>query len=96
MLKEWEKERLDGYVRRKYGATDYVILGSADMLWSGRELDTAAVLIRLGDGRQVWAVLASVDVSPSDVPDVLRQRLVAYRQAITETEALLRLAGEGD
>jgi hypothetical protein len=80
------KGRLDGYVQGKYSTRDYEILGSADMLWSGWELDTAAVLIRLGDGRQVWAVLASVDVSPSDVPDVLRQRLVAYRQAITETK----------
>ena len=29
-IKEWEKERLDGYVQRKYGTTHCEILGSAD------------------------------------------------------------------
>lgn len=34
-IKDWEKERLSGYVQRKYGTMDYEIFGSADVLWSG-------------------------------------------------------------
>lgn len=93
-IKGWEKCILDRYVERAYGTMEYEILGSADMLWSGWELDTAAVLIRLRDGRKVWAILNSVDVPPSKAVETLRERLEAYRHAIEETETLLRLSGE--
>lgn len=93
-IRDWEEDILDRYVQRAHRTMDYEILGSADMLWSGWELDTAAVLIRLRDGRKVWAILNSVDVPPSKAGETLRERLEAYRHAIEETEALLRLAGE--
>jgi small nuclear ribonucleoprotein (snRNP)-like protein len=93
-IKDWEKDILDRYVQRAHGTTAYEILGSADMLWSGWELDTAAVLIRLRDGRKVWAILNSVDVKPSQAVETLQERLEAYRHAIEETETLLRLTSE--
>jgi hypothetical protein len=93
-IKDWERDILDCYVERAHGTAVYEILGSAAMLWSGWELDTAAVLIRLRDGRKVWAILNSVDVPPSEAAETLRERLEAYRQAIEDTETLLRLAGE--
>jgi len=94
MLREWERKAVDGHVQRAFGTTDYEVVARAPMLWVGWEADTDAVLLRLGDGRQAWFVLHCVDVAPEAVPEVLRQRLVAYREAITQTEELLRLAGE--
>jgi len=94
MLREWERKAVDGYVLRKYGARDYEVLGRVPMLWTGWEADTDAVLLRLPGGRLAWYVLHCVDVPPEQVVETLRQRLVAYREAIEETEALLRLAGE--
>jgi hypothetical protein len=93
-LSDWQRQHLDCYVQGAYGTGEYEILGMVPMLWSGWEADTNAVLVRLADARRVWAVMQSVDVRANEVPDVLRQRLVAYREAIEETEALLRLAGE--
>lgn len=91
MLREWERKAVDGYVLRKYRTADYEVVGRVPMLWTGWEADTDACLLRLGDGRQAWFVLNCVDVPPDRVVDALRQRIEAYRQAITETEALLRL-----
>jgi hypothetical protein len=94
MLRGWEREAVNGYVSRKYATKDYEVVGRVSMLWTGWEGDTDAILLRLGDGRMAWYVLHCVDVPPAEVPAVLRQRLAAYREAITQTEELLRLSGE--
>ena len=52
------------------------------------------MLIRLADGRRVWAVTNGVSIHPEQVPVVLQQRISAYRWAGAETEALLAIAGE--
>jgi len=93
-LTDWQKKELEDYVREAYGATDYEIIGAAEILWSGWEGDTDAVLIRLVDGRKAWAVLQAVHVASDQVPSVLRERISVYRQAIAETEALLKIGGE--
>ncbi|MXQ10455.1 hypothetical protein [Microvirga makkahensis] len=94
-LSDWQKE-LDGCVQEAHGTGGYAIIGAAEILWSGWEGDTDAVLFRLVDGRKVWAALQAVHVAPDDVPTVLRQRVTAYRQAIAETESLLIIAGRCD
>jgi hypothetical protein len=91
---DFDRQRLALYVERIHGTADFEVLAAASMLWSGWECDTAAALVRLGDGQRVWAVLDAVNVASADVPRMLRERIKAYRQAIFETEALLAVAGE--
>ncbi|WP_114945902.1 hypothetical protein [Microvirga calopogonii] len=93
-MEGWQKESLDRYVHKAYGTDDYEVLGATEMLWSGWECDTDAVLIRLADGRKAWAVMLCVNVPPKEVPDALRERIEAYRKAIADTEALLAKAEE--
>jgi hypothetical protein len=94
-LEGWRKESLDRYVQEAWGTKDYEILGAAEMLWSGWEGDTDAILLCLADGRRVWAVMQCVTIRPDEVPDVLRERIAAYRKAIADSEVLLATAEEG-
>jgi hypothetical protein len=89
-----EKGFIDDYVMDAYGTRDFEILGAAEILWSGWEGDTDAVLMRFADGRLGWAAVQGVTVAADKVTETLRERLTAYREAIRETEALLALAGE--
>jgi hypothetical protein len=90
-----EKESLNEYVRTAYGADTYEIIGACALLWSGWESDTVAALVKLTDGRRVWAMVDAFGFrSPEEIPRMLRQRITAYRQAIAETEAMLMVAGE--
>jgi len=93
--KEAIRRRVHTMVERKYGPTaaqGFEILGSTDIMWSGWEGDTDAVIVRLPDGKVVWMVIDGVEVGSKNIVEVLRERLVAYSKVIEDTEALLRIA----
>jgi len=93
--REYDGKRVQVMIKEEFGpeaAQGCEILGSAEILWSGWEGDTDAVLVRLPDGRLQWVVINGVDVATESVIEVLRERLDAYRRAIVETEALLNIA----
>lgn len=94
MLSESERRSLADYVRDAYGTDAFEIVGACQVLWSGWEGDTWAVLVDLSDGRRVWGMVDGVHVPADRIVSTLRGRITAYRQAIHETEALLMIAGE--
>jgi len=93
--KEANRKRVQAMVEEEFGpdaAQGFEIIGSAPILWSGWEGDTDAVVVRLPDGNAVWMVVEGVHVGSTGVAEVLRERLDAYRKAIEDTEALLKIA----
>jgi len=90
-----EEARLDSLRKRvefELRTKDFEIVASAEILWSGWECDTDAVIVRLADGTVKWVVVGDVDVSAKTVVETLRERKVAYEKAIADTEALLEVA----
>lgn len=69
---------------------DIEILGRCNALWCGWEGDCGVVSYRLrSTGETGLHVLAGVVHGPDGAVAMLRERLVAYREAIAETEAFL-------
>jgi hypothetical protein len=89
-----EMRSLTSYIEDAYGTRAFAAYAACPVLWSGWEGDTKAVLVQLLNGRRVLGMVEGT-VSPSEIVQTLRQRIVAYQQAIEETEAFLRFAGEG-
>lgn len=92
-ISEFSRPILDAWVEEHYGTADYEIVGSSRVLWSGWEADTDVAVIRLPDGSFKWALVDGPH-APDDVPEVLRKQLVAYRQAISNTEELLAMMSD--
>ena len=91
-LSDEDQKRLERYIGSRYGAVGYEVLGSAAMLWCGWEMDTAAVLVKLSDGRLAWVILDSADVRPAHADEALRERPEVYERAIDDTRRLLAIA----
>jgi hypothetical protein len=96
-LADSEMQSLSAYVHKAYGSTDYEIAGACTLLWPwapGPIAGSKAVLVRLPDGRRVWAMAEGMAIPPDRISAMLRRRASAYRDAIAETEALLMMADE--
>lgn len=85
-------EEVTARVRDLFGDVSHRVLDQTAVLWSSWECDHTAVLVELGDGRREVVILGATSVGG---PVDLRERLAAYRQAVTETEALLELLSHG-
>jgi hypothetical protein len=96
MLTDTKTLSLRDYIEDAYGTDVFEIVGACALLWSGREGDTKAALVRLPDGRPIWGMVEGVSVPPDRIAITLHQRITAYRQATAETEALLMIAGRCD
>lgn len=82
------RQLVEQYLR----ATDFTIVGRAGLLWSAWECDHEAVLVRRDSGQVHWVILGGVNVSPRNVVETLREKLVEYKRAYEGTERLLNLA----
>lgn len=88
-----ESQIEDAYGRPR---TDFRIVAYTEILWCNWECDYGIVLIKI-DGERKNMVLASV-FHPNDrgPAAMLRERLVAYREAIVSTERFLAALEGGE
>lgn len=75
---------------RRSGVTDFQVLDWTEVLWSGWEGDSSAALIRVPGQAPKVAVCAHVGSGRSPEA-MLRERLVAYEEAIRDTRRLLAM-----
>lgn len=69
---------------------DIQILARCSVLWSGWERDNGVILYRLrSSGETRLHVLDGVHHAPAGAVAMLRERIIAYREALVETEAFL-------
>jgi len=73
---------------------DVDVLAATPVLWSGWECDTVAVLYRIRPEEKLRLhVMDGVHVTPENLQETLQERVVAYKEAIEETEEFLKLLG---
>jgi hypothetical protein len=73
----------------RFAPEQITVVSTTPILWSGWECDHTAWVLELPDGsRRIVIEAASQE---TDAAEVLRERLAAYREAISATEALLAL-----
>jgi len=80
------KRMLDDRVKEGFDTSDYEVLDWTQVLHSGWEGDSVAVLIRLPDGGKAIVFADASGVAQID----LEERIVVYEAAIASTRAFLK------
>lgn len=82
-------DRVQAEAERRYG-DGVLVLNVVEILWSGWEMDSKAILVRRPDGGPDAFVLDAVKVpGDEDLREMLRQRIIAYTRAAHATRHLL-------
>lgn len=79
---------------RAVAEDDIEVIDAVDVLWSGWECDSAVLMYRVKSTgeRGLWVLDGAGGPWESDPVKVLRSRLPAYEQAISETKRFLERA----